>query len=840
VSLYDTAPQSDTDMLRRMSVLYVEDDEGMCDIVADMLARNVGSIVTATDGEEGLAVFQRVRPDIVISDIQMLRMDGLEMAAAIKRLSPSTPIIITTAFSDNDYLLKAIATGIDKLLIKPFDSATLHDALIQCARPLDMANRLRESEARYRTMMEQAADGIFLSDREGRYLAVNTSGCKMLGFSREEILQFNIRDLVSPERHANLARGLEDALAGKSYLVESVLRHKDGRYIDCEISVGMLSDGTIMATVRDISARKKAEHALQESEEKFRLIAENVDDLIALVDSEGNRIYNSPSYQKVFGRVPKCGTNSFQEIHPDDRERVHKIFQETVASGVGRQAKYRFQLDDGRVRFIESSASTIMGGNGKVAKVAVVSRDVTERHLAGEALAESHQRFLTVLDNMDALVYVADMQTHEILFANRYARELFGTELLGKICWQTLQAGQTGPCSFCTNNRLLTAEGKSAGVYVWEFQNTVNRRWFAIHDNAIRWVDGRMVRMEIATDITERKKMEEALRLSEISLSRAQRMAHVGSWEWRITEGVVAYSEETARIVGLAFPPGECTIEEFLKPVCVADKLNMLRAINAALFEGKPYEVEFCIERARGEMRHVRNQAEVEFDAAGRPTRAIGALQDITERRRLEKTILEISEKVRLEIGQELHDGLGQQLTGIGFASKLLESKLTKLSLPESQDAARIVQAVAHTMTLARELAKGLYPVELEENGLLAALEQLAIYICNAFGVECTFQFPHAMVSYKQDVAIHLYRIAQEAVSNAIKHGKANRIAISLFPDENNINLRIADNGAGLELSALPDSPGMGLRIMKYRASLIGASLCVQNAPQGGAIVIVH
>lgn len=707
-------------MLRSMSVLYVEDDAGSREIILDMLTRRMVSVVVAGNGEEGLAAFWRVMPDIVITDIQMPRMNGLDMAAAIKQFSPNTPIIVTTAFNNNEFLLKAIAAGIDKFLLKPVERAGLEEALIQCARPLALEKQLRESE------------------------------------------------------------------------------------------------------------------------EKFRLIAENVDDLITLVDSGGKRIYNSPSYLKVLGKMPKCGTSSFQEIHPDDRERVHKIFLETVSSGIGRQTEYRIQRDDGSVRYIESNASIIADNGGKAAKVVVVSRDITERHLADEELAASHQRFLTVLDGMDALVYVADMQTYEVLFANRYAREAIGTELLGKVCWQTLQADQAGPCSFCTNNRLLTPEGAPAEACVWEFQNTVNQRWYLIRDHAIQWTDGRIVRMEIATDITFLKEIEEALRRSEMSLSRAQSMAHVGSWDWRIAEGVVSYSEETARIAGLAFPAGECTIEEFLKPVCAGDKLTVLRAINAALFEGKPYDFDFCIERGKGEIRHVRHLAEVERDAAGRPTRMIGAIQDITESRNLEKTILEISEQVRREIGQELHDELGQQLTGIGFASKVLEGKLAGLSLAESQDASRIVQAVTHAISQTRALAKGLYPVDLEENGLRTALEQLSINACNTFGVECTFQLSQGVVSLKQGVAIHLYRIAQEAVSNAIKHGNASRITISLLPVENKFDLRIADNGAGLEPSLLPHSSGMGLRIMEYRARLIGALLHIQKMPQGGTIVTVH
>ncbi len=116
----------------------------------------------------------------------------------------------------------------------------------------------------------------------------------------------------------------------------------------------------------------------------------------------------------------------------------------------------------------------------------------------------------TVLDSLDALVYVADMNTHELLFLNAYGRTEWG-DADGRKCWQVLQSGQTGPCSFCNNALLLDPHGKPSGVQVWEFRNTHNNRWYQCRDQAIRWPDGRLVRMEIATDITDLKDLQNQL-----------------------------------------------------------------------------------------------------------------------------------------------------------------------------------------------------------------------------------------------------------------------------------------------------------------------------------------
>ncbi len=139
-----------------------------------------------------------------------------------------------------------------------------------------------------------------------------------------------------------------------------------------------------------------------------------------------------------------------------------------------------------------------------------------ERHQIEVALAQANERFNTVLDSLDAAVYVGDMETYEILFANRYIKDLVNDQdLVGKTCWKVLQTGQIDSCEFCSNDKLIDEQGQPTGVYTWEYKNTLTQRWFYVKDRAIRWVDGRLVRLQVATDITHRRQMEENLRTSE-------------------------------------------------------------------------------------------------------------------------------------------------------------------------------------------------------------------------------------------------------------------------------------------------------------------------------------
>ena len=139
-----------------------------------------------------------------------------------------------------------------------------------------------------------------------------------------------------------------------------------------------------------------------------------------------------------------------------------------------------------------------------------------------ESLRESNNFLKTIMNSIDALIYIADIQTHELLFVNKYGLSVWGNDIVGQPCWKALQS-LDGPCSFCTNDRLLTSDGRPTGIYRWEFQNLVNRRWYDISDLAIHWTDGRMVRLEIAADITDRKQLETERANSEAQYHQIQK-----------------------------------------------------------------------------------------------------------------------------------------------------------------------------------------------------------------------------------------------------------------------------------------------------------------------------
>ena len=220
-----------------------------------------------------------------------------------------------------------------------------------------------------------------------------------------------------------------------------------------------------------------------------------------------------------------------------------------------------------------------------------------------------------------------------------------------------------------------------------------------------------------------------------------------------------------------------------------------------------------------------------------RVSQRTAALTDqIIERDRLERELLEISEREQRRIGHDLHDSLGQHLTGVALAGQVLEGKLSSRGLPEAADANKLVELVEEGIALSRKLAKGLHPIEIGADGLMQALEELAATSSELLKISCHFECDSPVLIRDASASAHLYRIAQEAISNAVRHGKAKHVVIRLENLEDGLALRVEDDGVGL-----PDPPprttGMGLRIMAHRSGMIGATFAARRGDSVGTTV---
>src|ERR1700730_427368 len=357
--------------------------------------------------------------------------------------------------------------------------------------------------------------------------------------------------------------------------------------------------------------------------------------------------------------------------------------------------------------------------------------------------------------------------------------------------------------------------------------------WFHCEAEMIRRKNGRPWFIHgIAFDITELKRTEEALQEERNVVSAI--LHTVGALVVVLDpQGrIVRFNRACEQVSGYSFVEVK---ERYFWDLCVipeeAERFKIIVEQLRVEHSTKDYETSWVARD--GSQRLIAWSSTILPGESGTPTYIIATGIDITERKRLEKAILEISAEEQRRIGQDLHDGLGQHLTGIAFMSKVQEQKLSEKGLAEAAEAARIVGLVNEAINKTRELAHGLLPVISDAHGLMAALKRWAAEVEDLFNISCCLHIDEPVLIHDANMSTHLYRIAQEAVNNAIKHGQAKNIIISLFARNEYGTLRIENDGSSLPGPATNGS-GMGMQIMNYRARMIGGSLKVESSGTHG------
>ena len=297
-----------------------------------------------------------------------------------------------------------------KLKPRPIEEL-LHDLQVHQVE-LEMQNEtlrqsqieLEESRDRYVDFYDFAPVGYVTLNHDGMIDEINLTGAALLGVERNNLLRHGFTHFIAPEDRDRWHHHFLNVLTHDEPLAcELILQRKDGPRFYARLDCLHLNKAGKAPVVRivltDITGHKQVEESLREKEEFFRMITENVDDFIAVLDLKGRRLYNSPSYAKLFGNIEAMnGSDSFAEIHPDDRERIVRIFKETVQSGVGHRTEFRFVLPNGDIRHMESCGGLIKNSQGKASRVVVVSHDITVR-----IQAEDEIRNLAFYDELTKL-----------------------------------------------------------------------------------------------------------------------------------------------------------------------------------------------------------------------------------------------------------------------------------------------------------------------------------------------------------------------------------------------------------------------------------------------------
>lgn len=416
--------------------------------------------------------------------------------------------------NDNDKtqnnLIKKIKLLEDQLikLKKSTDTLNLEDSKI------DEYNERSASSCLYKEIFDTYRKGITVlkpiyDGKDFIIVDINYAGRKFNNAVNKDIIdksiiqlfpqcqEFGIIDIVKKVYHT-----------GKSE--KKVLTyHKDNIEHNTEFEVFKLSSKEIVCIYSDISTQKYIQKRLRLL---FAAVEQSPSE-VAITDKEGNLEYVNPKFteltgyknEEVIGQNPRILKSGMQD--PE----VYKDLWERITKGKEWTGSFSNKKKDGELYWEYAKIAPVKDEQGNITHYIKVAEDITKRKKAEERFEKSYNTLTTAMDSIGAGIYVADMDTYEIIFANKYLKDIYGN-IIGKTCWQVFYDKKESVCNFCGNRKLLTPDKKPAGEFIWEYPNTINDKYYSVNDKAIYWIDGRIVRISILTDITERKIAEDNLK----------------------------------------------------------------------------------------------------------------------------------------------------------------------------------------------------------------------------------------------------------------------------------------------------------------------------------------
>ena len=411
----------------------------------------------------------------------------------------------------------------------------------------------------------------------------------------------------------------------------------------------------IAERVGKIITHKQAEEALRRERDNFINIFDSMVDGVYIVNQNYDIEYINPVIRREFGLSE--GKKCYEYFHDREEDCPWCKNQKVFAGNTVRWEWYSFKNN----KTYDLIDTPLKNPDGSISKLEIF-RDITELKLVEEklkentenlermvekrtqALRESEERLKAILTGIGDLVTIQNKDL-DIIWANQAIMDIWG-DVIGKSCYEVYKC-LDAPCPQCTVEMVFN-EGKTLVSEQTVIRPDGTSMNTLVTSSPVRDAEGNIVAaVEVVKDITKRKRAEEALQKSEASLAKAQRIAHLGNWDWNILTNELYWSDEIYRIFGLAPQEFDATYEAFLNSVHPEDKEFVKKSVDRALYDDEPYSIDHRIVLPDGEVRTVHEQADITFDETGRPIRMVGTVQDITERKKLEQQLFESEERYR-------------------------------------------------------------------------------------------------------------------------------------------------------------------------------------------------
>jgi PAS domain S-box-containing protein len=613
----------------------------------------------------------------------------------------------------------------------------------------------------------------------------------------------------------------------------------------------------------EVVEHKATAKLLQEALELFKQVAENIADVFWVSDPGKTRVeYVSPAFEGLWGETRQTLYASpgtwVQGIHPEDRERVARATLAEQLTGAYDE-EYRVVRPDGSLRWVHDRAFPVKNAAGVVYRIVGIAADITERK-RNEHLLQAQRNMAVALSSTSDLkfalekllevgvqlegidcggVYLSDAETGEPhLEAHRGLSESF----LSRVSHYKADAIEV---RLVKGGEIFYAGEEQIPRSLEVLWGSQGLRALAVapvqHQGALlgllilaSWRQG---------EIPPRTRVGIELMASQVSGAIARIRAEQAS---RRSEAQLRTTVNSAPIVLLAADAqGTITVQDGQALTAMGIKPGEhLRRSALEVYQDFPLMQENVRRALAGEeFSSVLEFASTVFecrytpvrDAGHKPAGFVAVATDVTERFRLQREVLEISEREQARIGQDVHDGLCQQLIGVAFNANSLEQALVSQGRPEVATARKICTLLDEAITESRRVCRGLYPIRLRTQGLVPALEELAATTTERYQLQCRCEADTRQLHCDVATATHLYRIAQEALNNALKHSGASNISIQVRESGEGIELQVIDDGKGINATPGRGS-GMGLHIMDYRTRLIGGSFQFRSSSDGATV----
>ena len=752
---------------------------------------------------------------------------------------------------------------------------------------------LQLARDRYADLYRFAPSAHMTLGADNEILEANLAASALLGLEGSQLVHQKFTRFVAPEAQGAFSRLRRQAI-GSDTLQSVELAVVDATSKPMVVQLNAVRDPSnprkqFRVGFTDITDRRRAEDALRETSQLNQQIILGAKEGVIVYDRHLKYLVWNPFMEALTG-VPaaevigKLPAEVFSFLQPGGvLEQLNRVLagKECVTK------EFPFHIPhSGRSGWVSDTSSPLRNAKGDITGVIGIVHDITERKRAEERIAQL-DRAKAILSGVDRAILHLPNQQKLLDEICRVAVEKGGFKLawIGMVSPEGVvepvaKAGATG---YLDGIRLVThdvPEGRGpVGMAIREHRPVViedieqdasmapwheQSRRFGLHyvaafplrvggkvagafqtyapganffdENELVLLtqvsDDISFALTAIADLTARKQAEEALHRSEHDLTSFFNQAPIGL-EWLSAGGSILRANQ-AQLDLLGYPAEEY-LGHFLGEFC-ADPGGARELLARLAARARVSNLRLPLRHKEGTIRLVLVDAQPIWHEGEFRYSSVFS-RDISERVNLERRILDISEREQRRIAQDLHDGLGQVLVGTSYLASSLRQKLAARGAPELPHLDRLLQVLDGAVEQTRTLAHGLHPVKPEPNGLMLALKALASQTTRWFRVPCRFTCRQPVLIEDSTTATHLYRIAQEAITNAIKHGQPGRIQISLTRTPDRLNLMVRDDGVGLPVTARKQ-PGLGLRIMNYRAGAIGGSLAIQREAGGGTTVV--